>query len=267
MLAEIAGYAAVAIEHAQLYQKAREALRVRDEFISSAAHELKTPVTAMKGYAQVLLRLATRDRDLDERYLRALLAIDHSADRITRLTHDFLEIATIDSYGREMRRTRVELGELARATVADVEIRAGDRSVVCQIGRPAFVFGHHDRLADVVYSLIDNAIRYSPDGSRVEVAVEVVGGEAVVSVSDRGLGIPEERWPYLFEPLYEPHPAGGRGYVGVVSLGLYLARRIVEEHGGRIWFETRRDEGTTFYVALPLADDVAPESADPGLSA
>ena len=254
-LAEIAGYANVAIEHAQLYQRAKEALRIRDEFISSAAHELKTPVTAMKGYAQVLVRLAARDCGLDERFRRALLAIDHSADRITRLTHDLLEVATIDTYGRQTRRTRVDLGELSRTTLADAEIRAGERMMVCRVTGSAVVFGNRDRLADVIFSLIDNAIRYSPDASTIQLDVGAEEGEALVSVHDQGLGIPEERWPHLFEPFYEPHPAGGMGYVGVVSLGLYLARRIVEEHGGRIWFETEPGVGSTFHIALPLGQE------------
>jgi signal transduction histidine kinase len=94
--------------------------------------------------------------------------------------------------------------------------------------------------------------------------VDVFGEEATVSVHDDGPGIPEERWPYLFEPLYEPHPVGGQGYVGVVSLGLYLARRIVEEHEGRIWFETKQGSGTTFHVAIPRAEPVAGEDDSPG---
>lgn len=70
---------------------------------------------------------------------------------------------------------------------------------------------------------------------------------------DYGHGIPRERWPHLFEPLYEPRPAGDVGYVGTVSLGLYMARRIVEQHGGRVWFESKEGESSTFFVALPLA--------------
>jgi signal transduction histidine kinase len=263
ILAEIAGYATVAIEHAQLYRQAQDALRVRDEFISSAAHELKTPVTAMKGYAQVLLRLVKRDESLDERFRRALVAIDHSADRITRLTHDLLEVSTFDSFGKLGRRGPVDLGGLACEAAADAGTRAGERPLTCEVIRPAVVVGNRDRLADAIYSLIDNAIRYSPEGSPIEVTVDAAGVEAVVSVRDYGLGIPEERWPYLFEPLFEPHPAGALGYVGVVSLGLYLARRIVEEHEGRIWFATHEGEGTTFNIAIPLAEAPA---AEPGLN-
>jgi signal transduction histidine kinase len=116
------------------------------------------------------------------------------------------------------------------------------------------VAGDRQRMGDVVAHLLENAIRYSPPGGSIEVELRSDGREAMVQVRDEGPGIPVERQPHVFEPLYEPLPPGAPGYTGVVGLGLHLSWQIIEAHGGRIWLESQPGEGTTFCFSVPLGE-------------
>lgn len=250
----LAAHAAVAIENARLYGKVRDALRLREEFLSAAAHELKTPVTALRGYAQILRGLPDNGSPLER---QAREAIHHSSERIARLIHGLLEVSALDAGRLRLHRTTFDLTELAREVIADVQFAAPrHRLRLCSPG-PAVVFADRDRIAEVLAGLLDNAVKFSPRDEVIDLTIDAAspphGREVVVGVHDHGAGIPADRQPHVFEPLYEPQPSGAPGYVGIVGLGLYLGKRIVEEHGGRIWFETGDGKGTTFRVALPAA--------------
>jgi signal transduction histidine kinase len=113
------------------------------------------------------------------------------------------------------------------------------------------VRGERDRLEQVLLTLLDNAIRYSPEGGEVDVGVSVEGGEAVVSVTDRGVGIPAEKQSRIFERFYRAHTGTHYDYGGM-GVGLYISREIVRRLGGKLWFESREGEGSTFRFSLPL---------------
>jgi len=120
------------------------------------------------------------------------------------------------------------------------------------VGDSLVVEGDRDLVAEVISRLMEHAVRYSPTGRLVELCVRHDGAAAVVSVTSYGTGVAPERRPHIFEPFYEPVPPGDEGYVGTVSLGLYLSKQIVEAHGGQIWFTDGPNGGSTFSFSLPL---------------
>ncbi len=223
--------------------------RLKDEFIRVAAHELKTPVAIMKGYAQALLRSPTIE---PARRNKMLEAIDHGADRITRLIDDLLDISQLQLGQITFRKERVDLTGLVRSVVDEMAPTAPKHSLRLIKAEPAVVHGDEERLAQVVRHLIANAIKYSPKGGNVDIAVRTQNGEAVVSVRDYGIGIPKERQARIFERFYRAHTGTPYDYAGM-GVGLYISREIVRAHGGRIWFESEPGKGSTFHFALPLA--------------
>lgn len=240
---------AVAIENAHLYDAVREALRLREEFIATAAHELRTPVTVIKGWAQLLLM--SNAKDAQQR--RALETIDRQADRVGRFIEDVLAIANLRPGMTLERREQFDLTTLVRTTVAGMAQTAQAHQFEINANGPLLVSADQRLVTEVLNRLLDNAVRYSPAGGKVTVTVERTDGEAKVTVSDRGFGIPPERQPYVFEPFYQAVPSGAPGYVGLVSLGLHLSKQIVEALGGRIWFTSTPGQGSDFFFTLPLA--------------
>ena len=229
----------------------KEQERLRDEFISAAAHELKTPVTTIKGYAQLMGQWAPQGHEPREG--KAIQAINAQADRISRRVQEMLEVVRLRAAPPELRRVRFDLGELAGEVVQRVQVTTEVHRLVLERKAPAPVDADRERIEEVLVSLVDNAIKYSPKGGEIQVRVWAQEGEAMVSVMDHGVGIRRDRQPHIFEPFYEAVPAGAPGYRGIVALSLYLSKLTVERHKGRIWFESEEGKGSTFYVSLPLA--------------
>lgn len=222
--------------------------RLKDEFIRAAAHELKTPVAIMKGYAEALLRVPKMQPDRRERMLEA---IDHGADRITRLIDDLLDISQLQLGQIEFHKVPVDLTELVRSAIAEMAPSAPTHNLRLLKADPAVVQGDKDRLKQVVRHLIGNAIKYSPKGGNVDINVTTRNGQAIVSVRDYGIGIPRDRQARIFERFYRAHAGTPYDYAGM-GVGLYISREIVRGHGGRIWFESEPGKGSTFHFALPL---------------
>ncbi|MGQ9683797.1 MAG: PAS domain-containing sensor histidine kinase [Anaerolineae bacterium] len=225
-----------------------EANRLKDEFVRVAAHELKTPVTIMKGYAQTLLRSGAEEPQPQRRMLQA---IDRGADRIARIIEDLLDISRLQAGPLELAEERIDLPALVAEAVERTALRSPRHNLRVVRSEPAAVQGDRERLSEVLESLLDNAVKYSPEGGDVDVALAVQDGEAVISVRDWGVGIPAERQTRIFERFYRAH-AGTPYDFGGMGVGLYIAREVVQRHGGRMWFESREGQGSTFYVALPL---------------
>lgn len=240
---------AVAIENANLYHELREAVRVRDEFMSAAAHELRTPVTTIKGWAEILSRANNRN----DKEKRALAIIDTQTERITSLLNDLLAVVRLRPGPPVLERVRFDLAALARDVSQRLDATTELHDVSFDSSGPLPVVADMGLISDVLGHLLENAVRYSPSGGPVEVKAEERDREAIVSVHDYGVGIESERQEHVFEPFYEPVPAGVPGYLGIVSLGLHLSKQIVEAHGGRIWFVSEPGQGSIFYFSLPLA--------------
>jgi PAS domain S-box-containing protein len=223
---------------------ARRLDELRDEFLSTAAHEFKTPLAVIKAYAQLVAR-----RDAGER--RALAVIQRQVDRLTRLLEDILEGSRLRDGDGAGRAERFDLAELARATADRLRPTSPGHDLAVEAPGPVPVMGDRDRIARVLANLLENAVRFSPEGGEVRVRVEAEGGEARVSVADHGIGIPSERQEQVFRRYYRAHAGTDHDYGGI-GLGLEVSRTVVERHGGRMWFESAPGTGSTFHFGLPL---------------
>jgi signal transduction histidine kinase len=224
-------------------------------FISHAAHEIKNPLASIKGYADLLLRRA--DKDPANPYRKGLSTISNQVSRTTALLDQLSDIMRIDIGSLTIDRRAGDFAALVAQVVE--EYRAGDHiSTIVLDTRASPLPGHFDqmRLRQVVAALIGNAIKFSPDGGTINVLLrksDPAGAEpvALLSVSDTGVGVPAGEHERVFERFFRGSNIQGT-YAGL-GLGLYIARHILDLHGGRIWLESKRGQGTTCHVVLPLA--------------
>jgi len=248
----IAAQAAIALDNAALYAQAQAAVRARDEFLSIAAHELRTPVTGIKGNAQLLLRAVRRGQLEPERLDRSLERLEAAADRLTTLIQDLLDVSRIRLGQLALRPQQVDVTMLVQdlAERYREQLDGGHRLVV-QATEPASIIADADRLEQVLSNLLDNAVKYSPEGGPVRLVVEPDPDGVLLIVQDSGIGLPTGTGERIFEPFGRARNATERQVPGM-GLGLYVCRNIVERHSGRIWAESPGDgQGTTVRVWLP----------------
>ena len=241
---------AVAIEKARLFQQVREALRLREEFMSAAAHELKTPVTSIQSWAEMLLKEAVAT----PRQQKGLTAIMRNTRRIARLVeHLFAAMSRTPGMLRQEHEP-FELLALVRERVENVA-RTTENPIRVEASGLLFIQADRQLIGEVMTHLLENALRYSFPNQPIEFTAWRQEDEVVVSVHDQDPGIPPERQPHVFEPLYEPLPPGAPGYSGMVGLGLHLSRQLIEAQGCRIWMESSPAKGSTFFFSLPWAPE------------
>jgi signal transduction histidine kinase len=249
---------ALSIENARLRQELQttraleEANRLKAELISILAHEMRTPLTSIKGYSTALLmEEATFSPETQQEFLQI---IDEECTVLQDLIHDLLESSIIDAGLLKLEPQPVMLPRLVQDVVEDMTRRTRQHDFVVDF-EPKFPIVDADprRIEQVLRNLMDNAIKYSPDGGLIVVRGEVDEDEnnVVISVADQGVGIAPEHLNRLFEKFFRVESGLGRHVVGS-GLGLPIARTIVESHGGRIWAESQVGEGTTLHFALPL---------------
>ena len=225
--------------------------RLKDEFLSIASHELRTPVTSIKGYTQ-LAKTLIKENDLatSEEYLDTAL---DQIDRMSRLILELLDVSRIETGKLEMRREGIEWSQFVRNVVQRHHTAVSDRRFHVNIPEmTAVIMGDRDRLEQVLGNLLENAVKYSPEGSEILVSVETRDGQVVTSVSDRGIGIPTDELNQIFERFHRGRQVSSTNYGGL-GLGLYITKQIVDRHGGTIRVESKEGAGTTFSFALPLA--------------
>jgi len=234
----------------------KEAERLKDEFITIAAHELRTPMTAIKGYASLLRKYAVQESGagLDELQLEAIDTIDQSTSRLAELTEDLLDVTRLQAGRLELRLELHDLVALVRRVAKRLQVTTRQHTLAVQEpGAPIIVELDVKRFEQVLGNLLNNAIKYSPAGGviTISVRIEQATGQAVVSIHDHGIGIPRDQQAQLFNRFARADNARKAG-IGGTGLGLYLCRELVERQGGRIWFESDEGKGSTFHVALPL---------------
>jgi signal transduction histidine kinase len=230
--------------------KLRESERVKTELVSVVAHELRTPLASVLGFASFLL---TRDVERDEQR-RYLEIIDAQGRRLSALVDDFLDVQRIEEGKLPLAQELVDMAALVREQAELFVGQSTRHSVDIHLPpKPLPVVGDSQRLAQVVANLLSNAIKYSPDGGLVEVAGEQDHDLVRVTVRDEGVGIPTELQGRIFNKFVR----GGGAAAGISGsgLGLTIARSLVEAHGGRIDFKSAIGKGSTFWVELPVALD------------
>jgi PAS domain S-box-containing protein len=251
---ELARRCAHAVDNARLHQEAHTALRARDRFVSIASHELRTPIARVKGYAEMLLA-AHGDGDLtDEMLQRSLRRIDHASDRLTGLVRDLLDVSRITAGTLPMRLRTLNVTELVREIVGryqEAQAGAGGHVLLDIVGTPGQIVADADRIEQVLTNLLDNAVKYSPEGPELRVRVQAKARGVLIEVQDQGIGLPPDAAERIFEPFSRASNAEHRQITGM-GLGLYICRNIVEQHRGRIWARSAGEgHGTLISVWLP----------------
>jgi len=224
---------------------------LQETIMTALSHDMRTPLASIKGYASALL---LDDLHWDEQTKRDYLAIiGEQADRLTEIVGDLLEVSVIDAGKLHLEKEPMLLPRLAQQVVDEAALRTDQHRFLLSFP-PGFPVVDADtgRIRRVLFNLVDNAVKYSPDGGLVVVRGEVRENEVVVSVADQGAGIAPEHLNRLFERFFRVKFVGGQHVAGS-GLGLPIARTIVELHGGRIWAESRPGEGTTLHFTLPRA--------------
>lgn len=264
-VALFAEHAATAVGNAYRYGQERDlareladVLEKRAEFVATMVHELKTPLTVILGFASVL---ENKWRDLGpERRSDVLSSIRGQAYRLRAMVDEVLRTASAEA-GAEMRREPTDVATMLTGLIDSTATLAAEREGKDRLirlagaDRAAVVNGDPEALYRVFENILENAVKYSPSGSPIEVLVERGDDEIRVHVTDHGEGIPEEE----LETVFERFRRTGYTVSGGVGLGLYIVRALVQSHGGRVWARSRVGEGTTFTVALPAASRPAVE--------
>ncbi|MBA2284154.1 MAG: GAF domain-containing protein [Ktedonobacteraceae bacterium] len=241
--------------------------KLKDEFVSVVSHELRTPLTAIKGYAQHLVRrLERRLRDVrstqhksalpatepPESYdLRSLHIVQSQAEHLERLVNDLLDLSRVQWGQLHLHYTLFHLADVLAAHVRSAQASAEQHSIQLDLQvQNSKIVADEARVGQVIGNILDNAVRYSPQGGQVLVRLQEQEGAYTVSVIDEGIGVSAEYLDHIFERFYRVRNAASRQYSGI-GLGLYVARAIVEGHGGHIGFSSNQGLGSTFYFTLP----------------
>jgi signal transduction histidine kinase/CheY-like chemotaxis protein len=252
LAAGVAGWAAIALDNARLYQEAAEANRLKDEFLATLSHELRTPLNAVLGWAH-MLREGTLPAAMHQ---RALESVERNARAQAQLVDDLLDVSRIMAGKLQVRSDAVDLS--AVVTNAVDTVRAGvtakrlNLEVLLPAERQVTVSGDMDRLQQVVWNLVSNAVKFTPSGGQIEVELRRVDTKAEIIVRDTGQGIDPAFRPHLFQRFRQMDASKTRQHGGL-GLGLSIVRHLVEAHGGTVAAESEGlNRGATFRVQLPL---------------
>jgi two-component system phosphate regulon sensor histidine kinase PhoR len=237
----------------------RKLERVRRDFVANVSHELKTPLTAIQGFAETLLAGAIDDPNHRVRFLEIIL--DHSR-RLARLTDDLLRLSKMDADRLELEIQRLGVPYFVESCVETAQRPAAEKDLRISVNlqdRLPDIAADRRRLAEVLQNLLDNAIQYTSAGGQIMLSASADAGEVKFTVSDTGIGIPKADQPRIFERFYRVDAARSRE-VGGTGLGLAIAKHLVEAHGGRIWVESEVGQGSQFYFTVPVFDSERPTS-------
>ncbi len=226
--------------------------QLKTDFIATVSHELRTPIAAVSGAAKTLER---RDVLLSEESRRDLLAIvSQQSDRLVAIVNDILLASQVDDQRLSFTTERVDVAELARRAIAAARTHAPKGVTLEVVAPPALpaAAADADKLAQVLANLVGNAVKYSPEGGKIQLGLERRQQDLCVTVRDEGLGIAEPELDRIFEKFYRVDPHMTRGVSGS-GLGLYICRELIRRMGGSIWVESEVGKGSTFFVLLPLA--------------
>jgi len=228
--------------------------RMRTDFVSNVSHELRTPLTAVKGLVETLRDGAVDDRQVRDRFLAT---IEDETDRLIRLVNDLLVLSKADSQALKLKQEPLDVRDLVERSVHKLAPQVEEKGILVEVGaseEPQWVLADADRIEQVLVNLLDNAIKYSPEGGRITVAIDDGGAPGLVGVAvrDEGVGIPTDDLPRVFERFYRVDRARSRDGGGS-GLGLSIAKAIVEAHGGEITLRSEEGQGTTVHFTLPRA--------------
>lgn len=256
----------------------RELDELKSQFLSLASHELRTPITAVSGFAQLALRgvrerLSTATLQDEawsaelQRLTRQLTIIQDQSAKLGHLVRELLDVSRIQSGRLEFVITECDLAEIARGVVEQTQMTSPQHRFELECHGATGIVGDRDHLEQVIANLLDNAVKYSPEGGVVSIRVARERNEVRCTIEDHGIGIPSDQIARIFDLFFRTQEAESRRTPGM-GLGLFITRGIVERHGGRIWAESQQGLGTRVHVALPAGKSApdgkkaAPRSAE-----
>ena len=231
---------------------------LRKEFVANVSHEIRTPLTTIKGYAETLLDGALEDREVAAEFLSI---INSEADRMTLLAKDLLELSSFDNKQMKLNFEEVNLYEIIAKCIRQTSVVADKKRQTLIFSEPDDIFimrADPDRINQVFTNILSNAVKYSPEGSRITLATIRTPGLFEVEISDQGMGIPKEDLPRIFERFYRVDKGRSRA-LGGTGLGLSIAKEIVEAHGGQISVSSIAGVGTTMTVSFPASEELDEE--------
>lgn len=236
----------------QTLERLERLFRAQQRLLADVSHELRTPLTAVRGNLDLMRRMGEADPE-------SLAIVQEEVDRMTRLVGDLLLLARADAGGLPLARQSVELDNVFFEVYRQVGVLQRSVEVTVVEVDQVCVLGDADRLKQLLINLVDNAIKYTPEGGEVQLSLSKSNGWACVEIADTGIGIPEEDLPYIFDRFYRVDKARSRPQGGS-GLGLSIAKWIAQAHGGDIEVTSQVGKGTTFTVLLPVHVKAAEES-------
>jgi signal transduction histidine kinase len=256
-------------ESQQHVERLRELDQLKSQFLSIASHELKTPLTALSGFVQMMLRRVRKRmergqpspeewRHEQQAVVEQMEVVDQQARKLGRLVDDLLDVSRIQSGRVTFDFAPVDLLRLAQEVAGRMQLITAEHQIDVRAGPGAVTLSaDRDQLEQVLNNLLANAIKYSPEGGSILVELRPTEDEMILSVRDQGVGIAAAERENIFDLFYRSQKQRG-SRVGGMGVGLYISREIVSRHGGRIWVESEAGAGSTFYVALPWQPSARP---------
>ena len=231
-------------------EEKRRLEQLRRDFVGNVSHEFKTPLTAIRGYAETLLDKALNDKETSRRFVSVIL---NQAIRLQRLTNNLLKLSQLDEGSLDVEFQPVDMPVLIKFCIETIRLKANLKKLILKIDCPSTlpqVRGDAWWLRQVIQNLLDNALEYTPPGGRISVWTLANRQDVEISISDNGIGIPKDKLPFIFDRFYRVDSSRS-GKSGGTGLGLSIVKDLVEAHEGRIQVESDLGNGTTFSVFLP----------------
>lgn len=244
------------------FSKRKEKEKRKDEFISIASHELKTPITSIKGFTQLLMRSATvKGDEKTASYLNRML---NQINRLTYLVNDILDVRRIEDNRLILNKDFIDLNQLVEDAVKEIHISSPPHVITWEPAKNAMLYADYNRIYQVCLNILTNAVKYSPATEEIKVTLKEEQSHIIISFADRGIGIEKEKQKHIFNKFYQIDGKAARSSQGL-GIGLYIATEIIKKHGGKIWVDsptiTHPDKdgkelryGSTFYISLPKGE-------------
>lgn len=244
----LTGMATIGIQIAQ-FVKRKELERQKDDFIGIASHELKTPVTSLKAYAQVMQRQFSKSQDA--KAAQNMAKINAQLDKLMNLIEDLLDITKLEIGKLQFNLSWFDFNRLAQSVVEEMSLTSEVHKISLKGSVDRKVYADKERIRQVLVNMIDNAIKYSPRGGKIDINLKSSSTELTVSVRDHGVGISEEKQSQVFERFFRVSGPQAKSLPGL-GLGLFISGEIIKRLGGRIWLKSHLGKGSTFYFSLPF---------------